>query len=270
MPSPTRPDVDLCVVFRTSPDWGCMTPGEFDAQARRFCLAVNRPAEQVVRTARLWDETFRTSYRETRHALKEIARAALAWTRDWETFDAPPAVTRPAAVYVLTDDDDWFSPELPAALADARAADDEGVVWDCAGLGPLKKDAAEPILEQPAAVRFRAAAEGCQSNNYGLCGRYFERPGASWDEVYRHGHADREFRALNVRRISRCLSVKNTNPASTVFLENGLRGEFSSRRLRELVAQYNARFDAGGILDEPTLQWARSSMAAVRDLFRER
>lgn len=257
----------LCVVLRSSPDWGNLGQAEFEDQARRFCRQVNRPVEQVVQTARLWDRTFRTSYRETRRVMKDIAQTALSWTNAHDVFATPPPVIRPGAIYVLTDDDDWFSPELEEALSTTPAEDYEGIVWGCAVLGPILKDAAEPVLAQPAAVRFRPLTISCQSNNYGLTSRYFHRLGAEWANVYSHGHADQEFQKMKVWNIPRYLSVKNTNPASTVFLENGLRREFSSARLRELVDQYNARFDAGNALGEPALQWARVPMEAVRTFF---
>ena len=263
------PATDLCVVLRSSPDWGNLSQESFDEQARRFCRQVNRPVEQVVETARLWDRTFRTSYRDTRHAMKSIAQAALSWVSKWEVTTGLPAAIRPGTIYLLTDDDDWFSADLPEALAGAALGECEGVVWGCAVLGPLRKDAAEPVLEQPAAVRFRPLTIHCQSNNYGISANYFRRPGAGWENVFSHGHADREFQSLRVCQIPRYLSIKNTNPASTVFLENGLRRDFSGTRLRELINQYNARFDAGRAWEEPGLQWARKPMEAVRQFFGE-
>jgi hypothetical protein len=263
-----RPKADLCIVLRSSLDWGKLTQEEFEEQARHFCRQVNRPVEQVVETARLWDRTFSTSYRETRHVLKDIAQSALSWTKDYCVTDTPPAVITPEAIYLLTDDDDWFSPELGEALS-ATPQESEGVVWGCAVLGPLVKNAAEPVLEQPAAVRLRPLTVSCQSNNYGVTARYFQRPGASWNKVFSHGHADNEFKGLNVYNVPRYLSIKNTNPASTVFLENGLRRDFSSTRLRELIYQYNVRFAAGNALHEPALQWARNPMKAVQRFFSE-
>lgn len=271
-PATPKPAIDLCVVMRASPDWASLSAEEFDAQARAFCVAVRRPTEQVVETARLWDRTFRVSYRETRALLKNIAQEALAWTRVWEVLPAPPEAVRPGAVYALTDDDDWFSPGLPEALAEAGAAGGsyEGIVWGCAVLGPIRKGAREPVLEQPTAVRFRPLdVVSCQSNNYAVGAAYFARAGASWGRVHSHGHADEEFRVLRVCSVPRYLSIKNTNPASTVFLENGLRPEFTPRRLRELVAQYVARFDAGRALEEPDLQWAREPMERTRRFFGE-
>ncbi len=259
----------LCVVLRSSPDWGRLSQAEFEAQARAFCRQVNRPVEQVVETARLWDRTFRTPYRETRRVMKDIAQTAMAWTKEHEVAGAPPSEIRPGTIYVLTDDDDWFSPGLAEALSGVNVEEYEGVVWGCAVLGPILKDAVEPVLAQPAAVRFRPLTAACQSNNYGVTTKFFQRPGAGWMEVFSHGHADRKFRAMKIWNIPRYLSIKNTNPASTVFLENGLRRDFSGTRLRELIAQYNARFDAGNPPGEPALQWARAPMEAVRSFFGE-
>ena len=87
--------------------------------------------------------------------------------------------------------------------------------------------------------------------------------------MFSHGHADEAFRRLRVFNVERYLSVKNTNPASTVFLENGLRRDFSGARLRQLVGQYNARLEAAGGRYGPQLDWARGSIGAVREFFRK-
>jgi hypothetical protein len=142
-------------------------------------------------------------------------------------------------------------------------------VWGNAVLGPIRKNADEPVLAEPAWLRLRPLARACRSNNYALDARYFERPDASWAHVLEHGRADRTFRALRVTVIPRYLSVKNTSPASTVFLENGLRHDFSPARLRTLVRQYVARFDAGRPHLDARLRWADASITAVGQFFRE-
>lgn len=262
--------MELCIVIRSSPDWGNLTREQFEAQAREFCRRVNRPVEQTVETARLWDRTFRTTFCETRQAMKRIAQDLLAQMPVRATFHGPPPDVHPGNLYLVTDDDDWCSPELPAALSAVPHEGYEGVTWGSAVLGPLRGTDAEPVLSEPNAVKMRPLTVACHSNNYALTAEYFlQRPGARWDKVFSHGHADEVFRKLRVFNVERYLSVKNTNPASTVFLENGLRREFSETRLRQLVAQYNARYKQPGMVDDPRLTWAQSSMGAVREFFHE-
>lgn len=258
--------MELCVVVRSSPDWGSLTREQFEAQAREFCRRVNRPVEQTVETARLWDRTFRTTFCETRQAMKQIAQDLLSQMTVREIVHGPPPEIREETLYLVTDDDDWCSPELPAALASVPREGYDGVTWGSAVLGPLRRDADEPILDEPNAVKLRPLTVACHSNNYALAPEYFRQPGASWERVFSHGRADAEFRKRRVFNVERYLSVKNTNPASTVFLENGLRRDFSEARLRQLVEQYNARL---GVVDNPRLSWAAPSINAVRQFFRE-
>ena len=259
----------VCVVIRRSPDWGRMSREEFEQQARDFCRQVQRPVEQVVETARLWDETFRMSYCETRQALKAIAQMNLARVAiDGVSWGLPPSV-EPDTIYVLTDDDDWLSPELPRALTAAAPGACDGVVWGTVMLGPIRKDVDEPVLEVPAWMRLPPLDTECRSNNYAVTGRYFARPGAGWNQVLDHGRAGRTFRSLQIVTLSRYLSIKNTNPASTVFLENGLRRDFSRARLQRLVQQYSARLDGGRASLDPQLRWAEASITALGELFRE-
>ena len=213
--------MELCLVVRSSPDWGFLTREQFEAQAREFCRRVNRPVEQTVETARLWDRTFRTTFCETRRVMKSIAQTLLAQMPVRATFHGPPPEVRAGTLYLVTDDDDWCSPELPAALAAVPEEGYEGVTWGSAVLGPLRGTDDEPILSEPHAVKLRPLTVACHSNNYALTPEYFRLPKAGWDRVFSHGHADEAFRRLRVFNVERYLSVKNTNPASTVFLENG-------------------------------------------------
>jgi hypothetical protein len=259
----------VCVVVRRSPDWGALSREEFERQARDFCRQINRPVEQVVETARLWDETFRMSYCETRQAIKAIARMNLDRAPvDTIRYGVPPSVERDT-IYVLTDDDDWLGPELPSALAASGGETPEGFVWGTAVLGPIRRDAEEPVLSEPAWMRLPPLDTECRSNNYAVTGRYFERPGAAWEHVFGHGRAGQTFRSLQVTAIPRYLSVKNTSPASTVFLENGLRRDFSRPRLRQLVEQYSARLDEGSAALDLRLRWAEGSIAALGAFFHE-
>ena len=232
-----------------------------------FCRRVNRPEDQIIRTARLWDDTFRLTFCETRQAMKELAQANLTLVAPQEVTDQQPTAFLPGAFYLFTDDDDWYSPELPKALANVTEGTHDGVTWGNVMLGPWRKGVAEPILDEPEPVHFRPLTVACHSNNYALTGDYLQRTKKAWKKVFSHGHADEVFATLPVANVPRYLSIKNTNPASTVFLENGLLYDFSSRRLRELINQYNARFGVGQSLDDPRLRWARSSIAAVRRFF---
>ena len=261
--------MELCLVVRASPDWGNLTREQFETQAREFCRRVNRPVEQTVETARLWDRTFRTTFCETRRVMKDIAQTLMARMPVRETFHGPPPEIRPGTLYLVTDDDDWCSPDLPGALSTVPSEGYEGVTWGSAVLGPLRGTDDEPILAEPNAVKLRPLTVTCHSNNYALTAEYFQRPGARWEKVFSHGHADEEFRKLRVFNVERYLSVKNTNPASTVFLENGLRRDFSGVRLRRLVEQYNTRLEAAGSRFDLRLGWAQTSIAAVRTFFRE-
>ena len=199
--------------------------------------------------------------------MKEIAQKNLALVAPREVTDQQPKEYLSETFYLFTDDDDWYSPDLPKALANVPAGTHDGITWGNVMLGPWRKGVAEPILDEPEPVHFRPLTVSCHSNNYALTGDYLKRTKKAWKKVFSHGHADEVFATLPVASIPLYLSIKNTNPASTVFLENGLLHEFSSRRLRELIVQYNARFGVGRSLDDSRLRWARSSIVAVRNFF---
>jgi len=259
----------LFVIVRRSPDWGRLTQEEFEAQARLFCRAVHRPEEQVIDTARLWDTAFPLSYCQTRQTLKDIAGETLRALRPEQitTGEAPIPVPPPGAVYVICDDDDWLSPDLPTALNTAALRPYDGVVWGNAVFGPLKKAAREPVLEVPDGIELRPLDRVCHSNNYAVTSRYLERAAGVLDHVFSHGIASQTFQSLEIAQIRSYLSVKNTNPTSTVFLENGLRWERSRQRLIDLVRQYVERAARGVDTVSEDLRWAMPQMVQVVRLF---
>lgn len=235
-----RPDLmsapsERCILLRQSPDWTAMSKDEFAEQSRRFCQMMGRPVDQVVNTAKLWDDTFGITFCETRQAMKDIALDNLRQVKG-ATLVCDPATLQTStpsdrAIYMFTDDDDWAHPDLFIALEALDPATCDGFLWRNLVYGRQ----GGPV------VRHRPDNGVCFTNNYAVTQTYFGSGPESLDRVFQHGQADLVFPTLRVRRLPEFLSATNKNPSSTLFLEGALREDFSSVCLLRAIQSYHER-----------------------------
>ena len=230
-PDPPR----LCIVRRQSPDWGTMSEEEFAAQSRRFYRMLDRPEEQGIEMAGLWDRTFTVSFRQARQAMKDIAAANLRLAQGAVFLDAAADLADfpgERTLCCFVDDDDWMRADGAAVLAEFVAPEFEGYLWRQIRCGRFTGEW----------LRVAPKLDVCGTNNYAVSAAFLREDPENLARVYQHFAANEVFSALQIRRIDDLtISATNRHPASTMFLERGLAGDFSSGRLVAMVEEYNRR-----------------------------
>jgi hypothetical protein len=245
----------LLIVLRQSPDWSRITRQEYHEQSREFCRSIGRPLDQMNDIVDLWDSTFRVSYFETRQEMKEIAKTNLRAVRDAQTVELADFRADSARTICFVDDDDWFAPDLAEHLDCTLGCD--GFIWTHVAVG----SPAYPLRTWPAGT----SELMCFTNNYAVSAEYARRNGIA--EVAQHWHADAVFRSLRIGSIPLPLSVANKHPASLVFLERNLEGQFTHDKLKDSIATF---VRGTSLVDEHLLtgiEWARSLILEVNRRF---
>jgi hypothetical protein len=142
--------------------------------------------------------------------MKEIAGESITRVRDASIIDiadfAPPFDDK--ALYVFTDDDDWFAPNLAARLLNSPAARADGSVWVSS-------------VFSGGNVRVREHKLLCFTNNYAMHGAFMNRYksflyGRSVVRVAQHVGANRVLKKPESRPLllAEPLSVTNKHPAT--------------------------------------------------------
>ncbi len=265
------------IILRQSPDWAKQTYADLDA-TRSFCRIIGRPETYIIDRVLLWDKTFRISFFAARQVMKEIS---LDNFRSAEGATLVPiaeihSVLDRNALYLFTDDDDWYHPQIARHLApiDPRACDviqwlaatlDEGVkLWDdhyaCSTNGYAVSG--EVLLQRPGNIKRVTQHFDAQAT--------FVRK--SYASVLRRiGYASL-YRRLTVRgfqsivRLSDYLSITNKHAASTLSLAV-LGDAMSSEILVDLIRR---KLEANKKISLPdACSWARSMIERVNE-FMER
>ncbi len=262
----------LHVVIRATLDW-----------SRAGYEQLDSPFMQE--TARLWDSTFRLGYMACRARIKNIAERAHRARPDARvhanTIDLD--VVQARDMVLLCDDDDWYSPQLGAALAArSRAGGRELILWTDAVIGFYALKSA--YLRQPGAplnVLLRERGVGAEhgqkhlvrSNNYAIPGALLRNQPEVLKALWFHDGADRYIARTNLptTRIHSPLSVVNRHPCSKLVLSEvmkqiGTHEWDPPTALRVAVAAWvrNQCVNLPG-----SLRWAAPLIHQVRAVFRE-
>ncbi len=266
----TRP---IYIILRQSPDWANQTYADLD-KTREFCRIIGRPETYIIDRVLLWDRTFRISFFAARQIMKEIS---LENFRSVEGATLVPlkeihTVLDRTAMYLFTDDDDWYNPHIAKYLTpiDPRACD--VVQWLTAGLGP--------------GATLGENHYACSTNGYAVSGEVLlQRPG-NVERVAQHFDAQATFvrksyasvlrrigyaslyRRLTVRgfqsivRLPHYLSITNKHAASTLAMET-LGNDLRSDSLIDLIrSRVNANPETA--LPEPIV-WADDMVRKVNE-----
>lgn len=246
----------LFIVLRQSPDWKSLTPAAFREQARQYCRMIGRPPEQVNEAVDLWDSTFGISYLETRQAIKDVSLANFAEVRDARLVKLEELAAADAGpgIYLFTDDDDWISPGILAALNASAHRDCRAFVWGSVIFGGFDT-----------AIKFREFDGVCYTNNYGVDHSYLQGRPERIAAVSQHLAADEGIARREFCEVREYLTVTNKNPSSTLFLERTLRDGASPDILADAMRKYNRRLERLEI--PPTLAWAGPYMRQVKDFY---
>ena len=247
------------IVLRPTLDWSRISREEYRDHSRDFCRVIDRPPDQMNELVDLWDTSFRISYFETRQRMKDLAFSNLATVRNADLVDIGAFAVGDACAICFVDDDDWFAPDLGAHLD--LASEYDGLVWTHVAVG---------FLTGPYPLQFWPPGTSellCFTNNYAVSADYARAHGI--DHVAQHWLADGAFRSLRIRPIPFPLSVANKHPASVVALERHLDGQFTSAKLRDVMATFVRGTRA---LDERLfdgIEWARPLVAASSNHFEQ-
>ncbi|MFD1951262.1 hypothetical protein ACFSGX_10855 [Sphingomonas arantia] len=248
------------VVLRASPDWAT-----FDLEETRPFLRLHKLDENlVIDFARIWDATFRLSYRMVRARLKALTLVTIEAVHDatvlrYDAFDAG-AITAQDRI-IFHDDDDWLAPHVFEELARLPQAD--GYRWGSIRIG-LDFD-----LTAPGAgiLALRPLSDIVYTNNYAVGGAAFLTRGR--EAMFEHSQAARAFAQpdMVVTDSSDYLSCAVKHPCSTLAAKWAMREPAFHRDPAAFVAPFVSRLRVA----EPAgpSAWTAAPIAELRDIMDE-
>jgi hypothetical protein len=197
----------VIVVQRQSPDWSNIDQSYWDG-LENFEKLIGWPSGTIRPLIDLWNSTMSVSFFDIRQRMKEISQANLARVQTVTCIDLPRyrAEIDPQALYVFTDDDDWFAPDLAPRLGqiDSKA---DGIVWRS--------------VRYDGDLEVRPLDGFCYTNNYAVWGRVLARRPELVRIVEQHTSAAE---ALDLSAVDIRLSITNKHPCSMVRLRKAATG----------------------------------------------
>ncbi|MEZ5539303.1 MAG: hypothetical protein R3E63_04965 [Pseudomonadales bacterium] len=220
----------VIVVQRQTLDWSAMTTDAFREPSAAFCRLWGKPDDYVFQLMQLWDATFSLSYFQTRAALKEIAQKNIAQSdAQFIHFKNYNNIPDKKGFYVFLDDDDWMDPEIAAVLGGQSVDDHAALLWRSMNIG-------SPQQEHP--VFIWGLNGRCMTNNYAVSSVWLNHL-KNIDRVVQHAAAEKTLATMgHVMQLDAVLTASNKSPCSSVSLDRGLQGNFSSEKLAQLVHDY--------------------------------
>jgi len=251
----------------------------------------------------IWNATFAVDFFSCRHKLNQIAR------KTWEAVDTAkivkitdlPEISQhlqsSLGVCCLVDDDDWFAPDLAAALEEAHTGKAHVVRWPSpvfAGDFEVRKvpkhlprlslklyKFAEkhpriyPLL--PTRLLGKGQFPGSrvthpdvllQTNNYCLTSRFFRESSQDIPHVIDHVNASyyilRSSYSLDTIE-NLALSATNKHPCSVTVLARATKSKNPQKQLREWVSQYVETAQNSNV--PPFMSWAQTAVDETITLF---
>lgn len=207
-----------------------MTVEDFRSLSEEFCRLWSKPADYVFRLMQLWNKTFSFDYFHTRAALKAIAlRNVQASDAVFIPYQQYQNIPDRNGLYVFLDDDDWVAPDIAAVLATQSPENNAALLWRTISVG-------SPQQRHPV---FVWGLNGrCMTNNYAVSGVWLDHL-KKLDQVVQHAEAEKTLATLpNIKQLDAALTASNKSPCSSVSLDRGLQGNFSSENLATLVDEY--------------------------------
>ncbi len=220
----------VIVVQRQTLDWSAMTVDKFREPSAVFCRLWGKPDDYVFKLMQLWDATFSLGYFQTRAALKAIAQSNIADADvQFVVFQSYNNIPDQQGFYVFLDDDDWVYPEISTVLCEQDAEKHAALLWRSMNIG-------SPQQEHP--VFIWGLNGRCMTNNYAVSGIWLNHL-QQIDQVVQHAAAEKTLAAMGeVMQLDAVLTASNKSPCSSVSLDRGLQGDFSSKKLAQLVDDY--------------------------------
>ena len=255
----------LHVVIRATLDWQQATNDQLHP-------------EYVREMAARWDSIFRLGFTDCR---ARIARLAERTHRARSNVRLAPR-TGPRSIdldavqaddwVLVCDDDDWYSPQLGAALAALNEPPNRRLIlWadgrlELYGLGPHLRN---PNLPLPLLLRERKA-DRVRTNNYAISGATLQQNPQLLHRAWFHDEVNRDVIGRVVLP-GRALSVVNRHPTSTLVLRTiREQAEASGIDLADAMRVAVWHFAYGPYPAEAAaFTWAAPLIHQTRDLFRE-
>jgi hypothetical protein len=255
------------IVLRHSPNWL-----EFDLDdSKTFCTSGGLPEATVIHFASSWDRSVSLTYREFRHALKDIS---------WENFQSVKSAVvlhqhefevekvSDDTLIAFVDDDDWFSPELFDPLR--RAGDAEGYFWGSIRLG--HRFIGDIALHHPhevgaSALTYRPISSVIYTNNYVVRGSALRRAGLATYLEHYSAEAAMKAGQFQPTLIPAYLSCANKHPACTVAAHDFNTAEEFRKHPRATLARAFAEIgEVADVIAADPNSWLKRPFSRYREL----
>lgn len=237
-----------------------MTYEWFQQPSADFCRLWGKPANYVFRLAKLWDATFSCHYFSVRAQLKQIAERNIAEANDiiFVPYQQYSNIPDSKSFYIFMDDDDWLAPEISDFLQQYDTDEHAALLWRSMNVGGSQQE--HPVFIWGLNGR-------CMTNNYAVSGvwlNHLQRIHA----VTQHAVAEKTLATMeNIRQLDAVLTASNKSPCSSVALDRGLQGNFTSTNLSCLVDDYLTKMATLTPAHLWMGQWAEPWIAEVVQLF---
>jgi hypothetical protein len=243
----------VIVVRRRSPDWTRIDQAYWD-DLITFERSIGRPEGSVRTLIETWNAAMGASFFQVRQKMKQITNANLRRLRGAKVIDVAEyrKGIDPEALYVFTDDDDWFAPNLAAELRTVET-DRHGIVWRS--------------LKYSGTLDRRKLDGYAYTNNYAVFGRVLAANPAWVTPVEEHFNLMVLVDAGEVRleTVEMSLAITNKHPCSTVTLEKAAaQWGPGPEDFRRWIAAAKADYAMTPDLLVAGTRWARPEIEAVR------
>jgi hypothetical protein len=245
------------ILLRQSPDWAALDYRYLESLTG-FERGAGLPLGFVRQLVMTWDGFFAVPYFQVRQQLKDLTLRSLSRVSNARLlpFAGCDLDQLSSRIYLFTDDDDWFDPDIVDRLSVHDRRGVQGMVWHSVRLaGQLE-------------VR---RLRHCFTNNYCVTSAFTEAAGEDlrlgMQRVMQHYDANRVFSsdAFESLYIEEPLSIANKHPCSPARLFN----EYGPSITVDVLRADVQRFVAGlGTIRMPTdLAWASPLVQEVAEIF---
>lgn len=249
--------VHAVIMLRQSPDWRKLDYRYLDSLSP-FERQAGLPIGFVRRLVVLWDQAFRIPYFQVRHHLKDLTMRNLASVEDAVLYSIEESgcAVPSARLYLFTDDDDWFSPDIVARLVVQDAPGVEGMIWQSVRLAGT--------------IDVRQVRH-CFTNNYCVTSDFIgtREPESRLQSVLQHFDANKLLLDIGFKGVflEWPLSIANKHPCSPARLFNEYGKELTVDILRKDAERFVSGISSGKLPEETA--WARRYVDELWELFLE-
>ncbi|MCB1615752.1 MAG: hypothetical protein KDI30_07040 [Pseudomonadales bacterium] len=188
---------------------------------------------------------------------KNIREAANTLFIPFKGYKNIPIVAN--AYYLFIDDDDWIDPDIAVHLGQLDQEALPAILWRSANIG-------SPNQQHP--VFIWGLNGRCMTNNYAVSSQWLDS-NSRLPSVIQHKDAALAFSQLAVPppHLDLAMTVSNKSPISSVSLDRGLDGDFSSEKLCGLLESYVNKMRGVSQEDFVRIPWAQPLLEETAEFF---